>query len=413
MNMRIIYKKTLSIIAFLIAICGFMGIAYLFYDKVLNDETSVVVVDELSINYIDGISITKDGSYNFSITNSSDKDVYYEINYNELKGYNKELKYNLVSTDASVNIENSSLDKDSNVLASNILIKAGITQNFTITIKGSDNTSFKLKIKRAVESDKYFYMNILANNEIKDKPITEVGKSIATTNEGLIEDIDDTGITYYFRGNISNNYVDFAGLTWRIVRINGNGTVKLVLDKLSTDLSNYNINANNYENYDKSSINNSLKSFYDTNLKSNDSLISNSKFCIETGNITRDNNKIYNSYTRIITDKIPTLNCLGNGYSSKIGLLTIDEVIYAGANPASENKSYYLYSENVNNLWWTSSLATSKNGDFYPIAIDSNGKIVTNISGKLYRGLRPTINLIKKVKSEGKGTKEEPYKIIQ
>jgi hypothetical protein len=39
---------------------------------------------------------------------------------------------------------------------------------------------------------------------------------------------DDYGTSYYFRGAVSNNWVKFAGMYWRIVRINGNNTVKLV-----------------------------------------------------------------------------------------------------------------------------------------------------------------------------------------
>jgi len=69
-----------------------------------------------------------------------------------------------------------------------------------------------LKINRVNNSDNYFYTNILTNNDIKDKSLTKVGSEIATKNEGLIEDVDDTGTSYYFRGNVTNNYVDFAGL---------------------------------------------------------------------------------------------------------------------------------------------------------------------------------------------------------
>ena len=40
---------------------------------------------------------------------------------------------------------------------------------------------------------------------------------------------DDYGISYYFRGNVQNNYVSFAGMCWRIVRITGDGSAKLAL----------------------------------------------------------------------------------------------------------------------------------------------------------------------------------------
>ena len=50
------------------------------------------------------------------------------------------------------------------------------------------------------------------------------------TNDGIFSAEDDYGISYYYRGPILNNYVSFADKKWRIVRINGDGTIRLVLD---------------------------------------------------------------------------------------------------------------------------------------------------------------------------------------
>jgi len=36
--------------------------------------------------------------------------------------------------------------------------------------------------------------------------------------------------SYYFRGNVTDNYVNFANMCWRIVRIAGDGSVKLILE---------------------------------------------------------------------------------------------------------------------------------------------------------------------------------------
>ena len=41
---------------------------------------------------------------------------------------------------------------------------------------------------------------------------------------------DDYGTSYYFRGNVTNNYVKFAGYYWRILRINGNGSIRILYD---------------------------------------------------------------------------------------------------------------------------------------------------------------------------------------
>ena len=39
---------------------------------------------------------------------------------------------------------------------------------------------------------------------------------------------DDYGTSYYFRGNVTNNYVKFAGFYWRILRINGDGSIRMI-----------------------------------------------------------------------------------------------------------------------------------------------------------------------------------------
>ena len=45
---------------------------------------------------------------------------------------------------------------------------------------------------------------------------------------GLFELQDDYGTSYYYRGNVDNNYVKFAGYYWRIIRINGDGTIRMI-----------------------------------------------------------------------------------------------------------------------------------------------------------------------------------------
>ncbi len=53
---------------------------------------------------------------------------------------------------------------------------------------------------------------------------------VATTDEGLWAMEDDYGLSYYFRGAVENNYVKFAGFWWRIIRINGDGSIRIIYD---------------------------------------------------------------------------------------------------------------------------------------------------------------------------------------
>ena len=52
----------------------------------------------------------------------------------------------------------------------------------------------------------------------------------ATTDEGVFEMDDDYGKSYYYRGAVTNNYVKFAGFYWRIIRINGDGSLRIIYD---------------------------------------------------------------------------------------------------------------------------------------------------------------------------------------
>ena len=55
-----------------------------------------------------------------------------------------------------------------------------------------------------------------------------------TTEALLASTEDDYGTSYYFRGAVKNNYVQFANKCWKIVRINGDNSVKLVLHNDNT-----------------------------------------------------------------------------------------------------------------------------------------------------------------------------------
>lgn len=411
--MRNKYKTSLTIIGILIVLCSMVGISYLNYDRKPDIKTLVEADGELSINYINDKLINRNGTYGFSVTNNSTKDFYYEIAIVNLIGYDENLKYSISSPEASININNASLEKDNTLLVDNVLIKSKTTENFKLKIENNKNTSFMLSVRKMSENEEYFFTTIIKDNEIKKESLTKPAIEISTTNEGLIEDVDDYGLTYYFRGNITNNYVKFADNLWRIVRINGDGTVKLILNDVMDELSSYNRELENSEDYEQTDVTNKLNTFYENKLKSNEAYIANTKFCKENGNEIIGNNKTYNAYTRIVTDNIPSFNCLGETYRSRIGLITVDEVAFSGGNFKDDNKDYYLYNKEIEDTWWTSNLAKTKGNEFYPLSITKDGKISDSSEGTSFRNIRPVINIIKKVTVKGKGTIEDPYIISE
>ena len=74
--------------------------------------------------------------------------------------------------------------------------------------------------------------------EVAKQNITNKGTpnffKTATTDEGLFMTEDDDGESYYYRGAVKNNYVSFAGFTWRIIRRNGDGSVRLIYSGKTT-----------------------------------------------------------------------------------------------------------------------------------------------------------------------------------
>ena len=70
---------------------------------------------------------------------------------------------------------------------------------------------------------------VLRNNKVQT-PLTTPGAAVSTADEALLASAeDDYGTSYYFRGAVKNNYVEFANKCWRIVRVGGDGSVKLIL----------------------------------------------------------------------------------------------------------------------------------------------------------------------------------------
>ena len=221
-----------------------------------------------------------------------------------------------------------------------------------------------------------------------------------------------TGFTYFFRGDVTNNVVEFAGFTWRIVRINENGTVRLILDSLINNNAGYVFNAwwegytylyyTNSGNYMKKNLNN----WYNSNITGDNAskVASNNYFC-EAARVKYDTNYsagdaelvVYNNYT-------PTLSCNadGNGkryVNSYVGLLTYDEAVLAGAYRNVANNSYYLNktanNSNITKGWWLMSPAgvASHNNASVEWVVNSSGGLYMDLVCYDYFGIRPVINL--------------------
>lgn len=400
--MRLRFKSALGFIFLLIAICAFLGVGYIFYGKISNDS-DIVVDGKITINYLTGKKFELNGNneVSFSVTNNDTETKYYYIQLTDI--YAKDVKYELTSSD-NLKIAN---ELKSEIISNQVSINAQETVNYTIKFTTKDNEKYSgvIQIGEKNDENNTFADVIIANNKLNETSLTKNGES-ATLDEGFLKNTDDLGVAYYFRGAVSNNNVKFADKNWKIVKINGDGSVKLVLDGTIEELNKYYESEFSFEN---SKISESLNNWYNVNLKDYSDYIAYYKFCNDI--VTEEESTNYIGYSRIITNKIPMYVCLGNKVNTKIGLLTADEVSMAGAS-TNENKSFYLYNENIKTAYYLMTGAEYKNGTYYPFLVNTDGSIITNTAGNLLRSIRPVINIIKNAKITGNGSLEEPYEII-
>ena len=273
-----------------------------------------------------------------------------------------------------------------------------------------------ININMVCESSKLASQRILQENELQETE-PDFGKGAQYCNDnssscssstkngaGLFETQDNKGSSYYFRGVVENNFVQFAERMWRVMRINGDGSIRLVLNGNTGANQKFNLSSltpkvnqvgftyNNsksctndspceviYDNLTNkfsndnfvgtdSEIKKYLETWYTTNLAEYDDKIVAGYFCNDSsyGSGT-ESNFSYGAYKRICQDREPTLICpdpkgidgtmqtYGGIYRTKIGLLSADEVNMAGI---ACNTSYvavepnYLYNGDV---FWTMS----------------------------------------------------------
>lgn len=270
---------------------------------------------------------------------------------------------------------------------------------------------------------------------------------------------DDYGTSYYFRGAVKNNYVVFANMCWRIVRITGDNKVKLTLYNYNeynsdnpcyktsssvagVDSSYFNENANSnkyvgfmygdddtsyasaHENLNESTINDVLHGYYsDDAIWCNDKSTSSGLGYGNNPTIYGANNRLY-ANGNFKTSAAPSLICPNDNNGGKLskfnymdltgnnnmvadfGLLTADEVAFAGAAYESENYSYYL-ADNLYDEWWT--MSPSKFDDKAEVFIVNNGGIYS-ASVDTSNIIRPAIVLpYNATVYQGDGTIDYPY----
>ncbi len=286
--------------------------------------------------------------------------------------------------------------------------------------------------------------------QIQGYAYTQVERESDTSDRGLYVGEDDYGTTYYYRGNVTNNYVYFADVYWRIVRLNGDGSVRLLYDGTTPDSENVLLGTSLFNNYDTnhayagfmygenvgtsyeeniqntvdSTIKTQLDNLYNSTILTAglENYIADSGFCNDRSIASGDgysNETYYNALNRF-TSGTPSFKCSsqndlftvtnekGNqALTYPIGLITTDELAYAGMRNEKLNRLSYVYSKDT---YWTMTPAYYST-DIRIGSLNYQGMVDVNAADTEF-GIRPVINLKNEVEiSGGIGTKNDPFVI--
>ena len=501
-------------------------------DTTLTENSSeIILTDAFPIS--DERGLTKD-PYTFTLTNNCDSYVEYEIalfsNYRD----STDTQY-LKDDYVKINLSPKGLTKSSSDILSTlplgdidttrkgyILEETGLRGNETksydlrlwldseTTAEQGLNKTWKGKVVvtiTAAKETQTLLSKILGENNVNvSEPQTIPGSEISSSTEAVLASTeDDYGTSYYFRGAVENNYVEYANMCWRIVRSTGDGSIKMVLSnnngltelkntpKSNTpcnatgdELAHANINDNDtcsefnrtrddnafiglmygdvdtssymdtHANTNPSTILTYLNNWYTKVLSKqngfNEKKLADTIWCNDKKVITKSlynpwnyktasnlgynmETTYYNSTVRLVEKNGeaggtgPSLICendsaggklskftvndtnYGNGALSgyaKMGILTADEIAFAGGAYEIANNTYYL-NKNSLNFWWLLSPA-DYSGTYSEIwGVNDEGGL-TLITSEECRAIRPVLSLVSNISfSSGTGTATDPY----
>ena len=311
---------------------------------------------------------------------------------------------------------------------------------------------------------------------------------------GLYSMEDEDGVSYYYRGNVDNNNVQFgeykedyyvyeysgkyfqslescqeysydscsesnkvklasAGdkMYWKLVRVNGDGSLRLIYNGTSTtpdnsDLANsyvvgsnisYNLSYNDpkytgytYDNGIDSFIKKEVDTWYSKALGNTefDSKVIGGRFCSDSSGYKKDtdygfpsmNYNVFASYDRLgqsatgyTKPNNPTLKCpattesYGGSYRLKAGLITADELVLAGENPGVTTDSYLKPGEDSQVYYWT---MTPAYFNFSYAYVSNEDGALNNDRVNYNNAVRPVINVATNNGfASGDGTASNPY----
>lgn len=418
------YSIVIAIITMVFLVFMLSGITLSIKNNTKQVDAIVFSSGDLAINYLDGNKIKLDYpnqkkyEYNFSVTNTGSSRIYYSIYLKNTAIIKNNIKIRLLDSNKK-EITSSKIKNGENLLQSIVTIEPNITDRYTLVIDNNNNrTDIKgiITIENESLNKNTLQDLILSDNLFNINTKTKIGE-VALEDEGLIKGYDDYGITYYFRGNIKNNYLKINNKLFRIVRINGDGTVRAILDEKDDTAIPFNTNTdenpNNLVLLEKSTILNQLNTWIHDNIGEYEDLLVASSFCSDSELVNvKDNKKYSQTYNRIVKNTV-TLKCFSTSYLSKVGLISPEEVIFAGGSKDQDNNKFYLYNDSIADDTWTMGSYSINGGNTIELyALTGNGSFInSSINNPLH--IRPVINISSSAIAKGEGTKNNPYLLVK
>ena len=312
----------------------------------------------------------------------------------------------------------------------------------------------------------YYYDDKIENTMNKIYVVTGIKKeeclstNVCIINQGLGDNYV-VGLTDCKNStNEKATYNESAGIYWRIIRINENGSIRMLYSGTSPNTTegyvelsafnesnndpmyvgyNYGISGslkNNRSYYNNSKIKDSIYNWYDKILgfrtsfvNTSDNLYCNDK-SVYNDLYSMNNAFNYGVYTRL-NNFTPTYLCGGNGtgglfettqadydLTDEIGLMTADEIVFAGGsiNSGLTNPYAWYYTNSEGNSitnsssWWTMSPSKWDGTKANVWIVDGNGKLDENGNVSTSYAVRPVISVYSDAYvMSGNGTPDNPY----
>ena len=527
----------LVIVTILISVIALIGASYALLtmtiegDKKITLTAGILKVDFEDGNYInlDNAAPISDSSgqkltpYTFTITNTGNINAYYHVSLEEESTNtltNNYLKMKLTNDkgyDSGV-VKVNSYGTGTFDIKGEETLEPEDTVTYTLWMwldETADNSAQGKEYKSKIVVTSYdrkqksvVLQQILEDNEVQEEKTNmfnyasnggyfDMSSGSQSTNpeyvtNGLYSMEDEDGTSYYYRGNVTNNNVQFgeyasdyyvynyssryfqsleacqedssscsesnrvklasAGdkMYWKIVRVNGDGSLRLIYNGTSANPDNsdlahsyavgqvpYNSNSGDpkytgytYDNGTDSFIKREIDTWYSNTLgnSSYDSKVIEGRFCSDSsgykpaseyGFSDMDGMNVFASYDRLgqsatgySKENSPSLKCpattesYGGSYRLKAGLITADELVLAGENPGVITDGYLNIGDSEM-YYWSMTPADFARG-FAFVWNENDGPANDYVA--VNRAVRPVINVTTDNGfTSGDGTAENVY----